>query len=373
MKDNKFSISRRQMLKAAVATTSGIAAGTLLLAQGGGKSASKGQVAVKQKFPGEPRFRGPFPILSTPFTESGAVDFEILARQARFAEWCGSPGMIWPQSNDSVDLLTRDEKLEGMEVLAKTAQKFRTTALCLGVQGTDTEDMLAYAHHAKKLPSTAIISRPPDTGKTQEDLREYWRALASVIKDRPVMIQTTARGKAATPSVELMIELAKEFPNFGYVKEELNPIIPRMQELLASPAIRRVFSARGGYGWLYQSRLGTEGLVTERLAYADILAEIWRLMESGSDQARLLDVFSKFLLMLNLGETHPGNLRGYSLYLLKMRGVFRTTLSREYGPDGVTPDKPIITDLKLSDEEKAEIEWRFGALRPYLRSGEFKG
>ena len=75
--------------------------------------------------------------------------------------------MIWPQSNDSVDLLSRDEKFEGMEVLSKTAQKFKTTGYCMGVQGKDTDDMLAYARHAKNLPTTAIISRPPDTGKTQ--------------------------------------------------------------------------------------------------------------------------------------------------------------------------------------------------------------
>src|SRR5690606_35055719 len=167
MSDKKSFVSRRQMLKAAVVTASGIAGGTLLLGQDGRKSSPYGQVAVKQKFPGEPRFRGPFPILSTPFTSSGSVDYDVLARQARFAEWCGIPGMIWPQSNDSVDLLTRDEKLQGMEVLAETARKFKTTALCLGVQGTDTEDMLVYAEHAKKLPSTAIISRPPDSGKTQ--------------------------------------------------------------------------------------------------------------------------------------------------------------------------------------------------------------
>ena len=40
--------------------------------------------------------------------------------------------MIWPQSGDSVDLLTPDEKLQGMEVLAKTARHLQTTALCLG-------------------------------------------------------------------------------------------------------------------------------------------------------------------------------------------------------------------------------------------------
>ena len=153
--------------------------------------------------------------------------------------------MIWPQSNDSVDLLTQDEKLEGMEVLAKTTQGLSTTALCLGVQGKDTDDMLVYAKHAKKLSPTAIISRPPDTGKTQDDLRQYWRALASVITEQPVMIQTTARRGGTSPSTELLIELAKEFPNFGYVKEESNPVVPRIRALLASPSIRSVFSASG--------------------------------------------------------------------------------------------------------------------------------
>jgi len=93
---------------------------------------------------GNPRVRGPFPILSTPYTESGEVDYEVLAREARFVDWCGSPGMIWPQSGDSVDLLTMEEKLRGMEVLAET-MRGRTSCLCLGVQGKNTEEMLVYA------------------------------------------------------------------------------------------------------------------------------------------------------------------------------------------------------------------------------------
>jgi dihydrodipicolinate synthase/N-acetylneuraminate lyase len=301
------------------------------------------------------------------------VDFEILARSAEFVDWCECPGMIWPQSNDSVDLLTQDEKLEGMEVLARTARNLKTTALCLGVQGKGIDDMLVYAKQAKKLAPTAVISRPPDTGKTQDDLRQYWHALAKVITDRPVMIQTTARRGGVTPSTGLLIELARDFPNFGYVKEESGPVVPRIRALLASPSIRSVFSARGAYGWLYESRLGTEGLVTERSVYADVLAKIWNLMRSGSDPAKLKDMYSKLTLMFNLQNTHPGNLRGYSLYLLKMRGVFRTMISRQYGPGGSTPPKPIIRDLSLSKEEIAEIEWRFDSLRPYLKSGKFAG
>ena len=103
------------------------------------------------------------------------MDFDVLARQAQFVDWCGSPGMIWPQSGDSVDLLTTDEKLRGMEVLAE-ALRGRRSALCLGVQGKDTEEMLAFARHVEMLAPAAIISRPPDSGKTEEDMRQYWRA-----------------------------------------------------------------------------------------------------------------------------------------------------------------------------------------------------
>jgi hypothetical protein len=60
-------------------------------------------------------------------------------------------------------------------------------------------------------------------------------------------------------------------------------------------------------------------------------------------------------------------------YLLKMRGVFRMMVSRQYGPNGSTSDKPVVSNLTLSKEEIAEIEWRYDSLKPYLRSGTFDG
>ncbi|MEZ5384766.1 MAG: hypothetical protein R3F13_04550 [Prosthecobacter sp.] len=319
----------------------------------------------------DPRVRGPFPILSTPFTDSGAVDYAVLADQARFVDWGGCPGMIWPQSGDSVDLLTMDEKLRGMEVLADTAKGFKTSALCLGVQGRDTEEMLVYARHAEKLAPPAIISRPPDSGRTEDDLRQYWRALGKVAT-RPVIFQTTGgvAYKGPVPSVKLMIELAKEFSNFGYIKEEAAPIIARTKELCAAkPVIRRVFSARGAHGWLYESHLGTEGLITERAVYADVLAKVWDLMQSGKDPDTVRDIHAKLMLLFNLGQHLPGgDLRGFQLHLWKKRGVFKNMISRQYGPNRSIPDKPVFSELKLTADEIAEIDFRFEALRPYLKA-----
>lgn len=318
----------------------------------------------------DPRVRGPFPILSTPFTETGAVDHEVLANQARFVDWGGCPGMIWPQSGDSVDLLTMDEKLRGMEVLAKVSRSFKSSALCLGVQGKNTAEMLVYARHAEKLAPTAIISRPPDSGRTEDDLRQYWRELAKV-SNRPVIFQTTGgvAYKGPVPSVKLMIELAKEFPHFGYIKEEAAPIIARTRELcVAKPIIRRVFSARGGHGWLFESHLGTEGLITERAVYADVLAKLWQLMDSGKDIDTVRDIHAKLMLLFNLGQHLPGgDLRGFQLHLWKKRGVFKNMISRQYGPNRSIPDKPIFSELALTTDEIAEIDFRFEALRPYLK------
>ena len=352
------------MLKVAAAGASGAMAGTFLPRQEHGTS------LLADTDTADPRIQGPFLILSTPFTASGAVDFDALANEARYVDWCGCPGMIWPQSGDSVDLLTTDEKLQGMEVLAKASRGLRT-ALCLGVQGKDTADMLVYAKHAEKLEPAAMISRPPDSGKTQDDMRQYWRALASVTR-RPVFHQTTGgvAYRGPVPSVELLVELAGEFPNFGYVKEEAGSVITRMRALVAAkPPIRRVFGARGGYGWLYELRLGSEGLITERAIYADVLTRVWELHRSGSDPAALRDAYSKFLLMINLSRTHPGDLRGYQLYLWKKRGVFHTMVSRHYGPGRTTPASPICSELELTKEEIAEIEYRFEALKPYQKPG----
>ena len=354
------------MLRIATAGASGAVAGTFLPRR------ERGTSLLANTDTADPKIQGPFPILSTPFTAAGEVDFDALAKQARYVDWCGCPGMIWPQSGDSVDLLTTDEKLQGMEVLAKTARNLRTTVLCLGVQGKDTEEMLAYARHAEKLAPAAFISRPPDSGKTEDDMRQYWHALASVTK-RPVFIQTTGgvAYRGPTPSTQLLIELAQEFPNFGYVKEESSPVIARTRALLAArPPIRRVFSARGGFGWLYELRLGSEGLITERAIYADVLTRIWQLHQSGSDPDALRDAYSKFLLMINLNKTHPGSdLRGIQLYLWKKRGVFQTTVSRHYGPGRTVPASPLISELELTKDDIAEIEYRFEGLKPYQKLG----
>ncbi|HQA39586.1 MAG TPA: hypothetical protein PLW27_11795 [Kiritimatiellia bacterium] len=219
----------------------------------------------------------------------------------------------------------------------------------------------------------AILARPPDDAKTQADIDAHFRALAAIAQC-PVIIQTY-NGKSPQPDVALVVRLAKDYPGiYGYVKEE-SPglqVNSRIAELVAAkPVIKTVFSGWGAKGWLYQSRrLGTEGMITQRPGYADLLARMWREQQAGDPNGRLADVYSKLLLMYNLGDVFASaddEMRGPHLYVLQKRGVFVNTYTRRpAAKDDKRGRKWIVDEVRLSDLQKAEIDARLEACRPYL-------
>ena len=44
------------------------------------------------------RMRGALIILSTPYTDTGEVDYEDLANEVAFLDRCGVHGLVWPQN-----------------------------------------------------------------------------------------------------------------------------------------------------------------------------------------------------------------------------------------------------------------------------------
>lgn len=290
--------------------------------------------------------RGVFIIMATPYDNAKSVDFEDLSNEVEFLEHCGVHGMVWPQLASEYQSLTKEERMEGMRVLARAA-KGKRPALVLGVQASNTDLALEYARAAEQLEPDALISMPPTEAHSINDYRLYYRALAAVTK-KPFFIQTTGGAKNIAPDLEFIEELAHDFPNFGYVKEENEPVIQRMSALAQQrPAIKSVFSGEAGRGMMYEMRLGFDGTMPGA-PFADVYAHIWNLYQSGKhDQAR--DVFSKLLLVVNLDQEIPGTRQ----YVMQKRRVFKTMQSRRI-------------DVQLSREAIEEIEFNVAAVRPYF-------
>src|SRR5438046_4794882 len=167
--------------------------------------------------PREKAMRGVFIIMATPYTASDAVYYEDLAREVDFLDRCEVQGMVWPQLASEYSKLSKEERLRGMDAIGKAA-KGKKPALVLGVQGPNKAAALAYLEKAESIGPDAIIAIPPTEAKSVDDFRDYYRALARATK-RPLFIQTTGGAKEVIPSIELLVELANEFPNCGYIKE----------------------------------------------------------------------------------------------------------------------------------------------------------
>ncbi len=322
------------------------------------------------------RICGPFPILSAPYCEDGSLDTDTLVKEAEFVADCGVNGFIWAQSNDAIDLLTVDERKASFAALAK-AFEGRDTIVALGCQGRDTADMEELARHVESLaaqhPSAnlAIVSRPPHDARTQDDIERYYRALAQIAK-RPVIIQTYTSNKVPVPDSSLLLRLARENPSvYGWIKEESGgaDTNSRMIAETSAPEIKTVFSAWGSYGWLDQyRRFGTRGVISERAAYADVLMYIWRALERG-DSSQANAAFAQYLFVMNLRETIPGgHLRGFNLYILKKRGIFKNFVSRVYADEDKTPGRWKLETRVFASGEAAEIDRRFECLKPYCNN-----
>jgi 4-hydroxy-tetrahydrodipicolinate synthase len=291
--------------------------------------------------------RGAFIIMATPYTTAKAVDWEDLAGEVDFLDRCGVQGMVWPQFASEYPNLKKEERLRGMEVLAKAARG-KKPALVLGVQADTTEEMLEFAGKAEEAGPDAMIAMPPKSAKSIDDYYHYYRSLCRLTR-RPVFIQTTGGAKDVEPTVEFIVALAKEFPNFGYVKEEYAPTLPRMIEMKKhKPHIKSIFGGAAGKAWPLEMRYDLDGTMPGAM-YGDVYALLWELHEKN-DRDKVREVFSKLLLMINLDAQIPG----VRTYMFKRRGVFKTTISRR-------------EDYTWSKEQIAEIEHNFEALKPYLR------
>lgn len=79
-------------------------------------------------------------------------------------------------------------------------------------------------------------------------------------------------------------------------------------------------------------------------------AFIWRLHQAG-ERDRLREFFGK-LLMMTILEQH---ISGVKPYMMKRRGIFKTSVSR-------------VWDNVLTRAQVDEIEYKFKGLEPYLHA-----
>lgn len=325
-----------------------------------GETKMEGTRQPKGRKPANSVISGPLPLLVTPWTEDAKLDIEVLVREAEYVMGFGVGGIIWPTAGEVLWNLSAIEYESGLRALAMAARATTVIATCPGLDSASAVERVKIVQRivGETGASMAVLARPPNDAADQAAIAAHYEAVAKAARI-PVVIQTFNDGNSPQPDVTLLVRLAHDYPEvFGYVKEESpgGKVNARMAELLRHHEIKMVFSGFGGKAWMFQgTKIGTDGVISQRPAYASLFVRIYALMKEGrqSDDPELAGTYAKYLYMCNLGDTFGETddmMRGPHLYVLQKLGIFRNRLTR----DG----KGVLSDYTMSDPEKREIEQR---------------
>jgi dihydrodipicolinate synthase/N-acetylneuraminate lyase len=298
---------------------------------------------------GERRLAGIFPIMQTPFSDSGALDVETLAHEVQFLDRIGVQGMVWPQLASEFPLLSYDERLAGAEALVRANKALDTKtrpAVVIGVQAADTETAVKYARHADKLGPDAIIAIPLNGGKDEAKQMEYYAAIGEACS-RPLIVQSIG-----PMSVDLVLRMAKQIPTLRYVKDEAGATLPRLTEYRKrGQLLQGVFTGKHGPTFLDDLARGAVGNMPAA-GFADLYVAAWQDWTAGNrDEA--MEVFAKTLLLI--ADAQAYGVAGQK-YILQLRGVFQNSKCRGDA-------------AALDDEAKDAIRRTVSYTQRWFRSG----
>ncbi len=299
-----------------------------------GAAAAAGSSVLLRAGDGAPdrKLEGIFPIVQTPFMDSGALDTGTLAREVQFLKRAGVQGLTWPQNASEYSVLSYGERLAGAETIvrANLALDSKTRpAVVIGVQAPETETAVRYARHAEKIGADAIIAIPLNGGKDEARQMEYYSAIGNACS-RPLIVQTLG-----PMSVDLVLRMAERIPTLRYAKDEAGVTLPRLTEYSKHGQILRgVFTGKHGPTFLDDLARGAVGNMPAA-GFADLYVATWQAWTSGKRE-EAMDMFSKTLLLI--ADAQAYGIAGQK-YILQLRGVFPNSRCRaEAGATSVFDD-----------------------------------
>jgi 4-hydroxy-tetrahydrodipicolinate synthase len=227
--------------------------------------------------------RGCIPILCTPFTLNGQVDYESLEREVDWVISEGASGVATLALASEGYKLTPSERSEIVRVVvSRVAGRVPTV---VSADGTGIEIAVERSREAESLGAAALMVLPPSFVKPgPSGLREYYTAVGTAVTI-PVIIQDAPQLTGVAMGPALWAELARTVPTIQYVKAEG---VPQGQTLTAtleaSEGRLQVFCGWGGLSMIDAMERGAAGSMPAP-GFTRLFADIQRLWEAGDTKA----------------------------------------------------------------------------------------
>ncbi|MCY3834774.1 MAG: dihydrodipicolinate synthase family protein [Chloroflexi bacterium] len=266
---------------------------------------------------------GIYQILQTPFDDDGAIDWASFANQIEYSLSAGAHGLVAPALASEFFTLSDSERRAVVEFCSEAIAG--RVPFVVGVQGLTGPIALEFAQQACECDATALMAMPPYLRKASKpDLREYYRALAQF--DRPLIIQNAPAPIGTPLSPRELVDLLAAEDNILYIKEETNPILQHIGEIIAldQGACAGVFGGANGTYLIDELKRGACGNMPAG-GLVDAQVKIYNLYRGGRIQ-EAESLSHRLLPLLNFATVYGVS---FHKYVMWRRGILGSPQVRD--------------------------------------------
>jgi 2-keto-3-deoxy-L-arabinonate dehydratase len=276
------------------------------------------------------RFRGIFPVVPTPFTESGELDLASQKRCVDFMIDAGSDGLCILANFSEQFLLSDDER----EVLTRTVLEHVAGRVPVIVTTThfSTTVCAERSRRAQAMGAAMLMVMPPYHGATfrvpEPQIHDFYARLSDAV-DIPIMVQDAPA--AGTPlSAAFLAKMAREIEHVAYFKIETAGAASKLRELirLGGDAVEGPWDGEEAITLLPDLDAGATGSMTGG-GYPDGIRPIIEAHRAG-DRDLAFALYQRWLPLINHENRQSGFLAAKAL--MKEGGVIACESPRHPWP-----------------------------------------
>ena len=248
--------------------------------------------------------------LITPFTKTGAVDFNALGKVIDYVLDGGVNYLVTLGTTGETPTIDKQEKFD---IIHFTYEKVNNRVpIVVGIGGNNTKELINDLEHYPLDKAVAVLSASPYYSKpSQEGLFQHYKALADA-SPKPILLYNVPGRTGRNLAASTTIRLANEVANIAGIKEASDDMNQAMQILRDRPESFLVVSGDDAL-ILPQLACGMDGVISVAANSfpKDFAAMIQFGLKGNFEEARKLHYRLLEAYDLLFVENNPAGVKGF--------------------------------------------------------------
>jgi 4-hydroxy-tetrahydrodipicolinate synthase len=298
--------------------------------------------------------KGVYVIAVTPFTDTGAVDWDSVDRMVDFYEEKGATGLtILGQLGEAPKLTAEESRGIAKRVIDRVAGRL---PIVVGVTAPGLAPMRELADSVMDMGAAGVMVAPTWTLRTDDQIYAYFASVGEALGQTPWVLQDYPLTTNVSIAPRVIERIVRDVPTCVMLKHEDWPGLSKITTLRASSEkgeTRRI-SILCGNGGLFlpeEMRRGADGAMTG-FCYPEMMVGVVDNHSRG-DFDRAQGIFDAYLPLARY-EQQQGVGLACRKYVLAKRGVIASPLLRKPGAALSALDTADVERLLARQQKRLE-------------------